>query len=281
MPMGHATLRFVRHAIVTAVILSGCGRSAVGAPPRAAPAPASSAPAAASQGKGMHWTGRIPAGRLLQIAEVSGHVRAVAATGDVAELDAHTLGGGADDPPLRLVEDERGVSIGPQRHGFRHGDGSCACEREDRDARDLPAIDIVARVPAGVRLSVRTVDGSIEVDGVRGELDVHAVDGTIDLRSISAGRARSVNGAIHASFVGAELGDDSELDTVNGALTVALPAAASADVSARSLNGSVSVDFPLKGELESHAASGAIGRGGRRLRLRSVNGPIHVTRAAS
>jgi hypothetical protein len=288
--MGHTTLRLVRHVIVTGAILSGCGRSAVGAPPKApsssSPTPGPDATATATPGKGMHWIGRIPAGRTLDIHEVSGHVRVVAATGDTAEIEAHTRGAGvsggaaaSDDPPLRIVEDEHGVRVGPQHR--EHRDGSCTCDHDHGDHDDLPAVDIVAHVPAGVRLVVRTVEGSVEVEGVKGNVDVHAVDGTIDLRSVSSGHARSVNGAIHASFIGAELSDDSELDTVNGSVDVVLPAAASADVAARSLNGTVSVDFPVKGDIESHAASGSIGRGGRKLRLRSVNGPIHVSRAAT
>jgi len=87
-----------------------------------------------------------------------------------------------------------------------------------------------------------------------------------------------LNGAIHAAFVGTELAESSELATVNGTVDVAWPAAAGAEVSARSVNGRVTVDFPVSGEVAPHKARGLIGHGGKGLTLRSVNGSIHVAR---
>ena len=270
----HATFRCLRHLLVALAILCGCGRSAGGAPPKA---PAAQAPTTASA-PGMHWSGKIPAGRVLDIREVAGKVHVMPATGDVGDVDASVEGATDGKAPIRIVEDERGVSIRSEEHGDH--DEPCSRDHDGHDERQV-AIDIVAHVPAGVRLIVRTVEGSIDVDRVQNAFEVHAVNGAIDLRSVSGGNAHTVNGTIHASFAGAGPSDDSELATVNGSVDVTLSAAASTEVAARSLNGAVSVDFPVTGSLERHEARGSIGHGGHSLRLRSVNGAIHVARGTT
>jgi DUF4097 and DUF4098 domain-containing protein YvlB len=106
------------------------------------------------------------------------------------------------------------------------------------------------------------------------------VNGSVDLRGVSGVRARAVNGGIQVAFSADAWQDDVELATVNGAIDVSLPASATADVRAHSVNGEVRVDFPLDGTLGPHLARGSIGHGGRELRLRTVSGPIHVARAS-
>ena len=206
----------------------------------------------------------------MEIQAIAAHVKAVSAAGDAAQIDARVVKGPGP-VPLRMVADGEGVHVRPDRD-----EGSCGCR--DREQEDATELDIEVHVPSGVKLVVRTVEGGVEVDGVRGSLDVRVVDGSIDLRSVASGRAHSTNGAIHAAFVGTELAESSELATVNGTVDVAWPAAAGAEVSARSVNGRVTVDFPVSGEVAPHKARGLIGHGGKGLTLRSVNGSIHVAR---
>jgi Putative adhesin len=271
----HAVLRCIRHVLLALAVLCGCGRSAGGAPPKA---PASASPAAApgSSPQGMHWSGKLAPGRVLDIREVSGKIHVTAASGDVGQVDATATGNAGAHIPLRIEEDERGVTIRYEDHDGRGG----GCDCDDHDNHPPVAIDIVAKAPPGVRVVVRTVEGDIDVDGVTGPVEARAVDGAVDLRSVTTGRASTVNGAIRASFTGAGPTDDSELATVNGTVDVTLAASASAEVAARSVNGTVSVDFPVTGSLERHRAHGSIGHGGHELRLRSVNGAIHVARAS-
>jgi len=67
-----------------------------------------------------------------------------------------------------------------------------------------------------------------------------------------------------------------DFETVNGSITLGLPADLSADVDAETVNGRIDVDFPLGGNLHQtkRELRGTIGGGGRSLKLETVNGSI-------
>jgi DUF4097 and DUF4098 domain-containing protein YvlB len=73
---------------------------------------------------------------------------------------------------------------------------------------------------------------------------------------------------------------DAEFATVNGGITLELPAGTGADVEARTVNGGIETDFPLevRGRVSRRRMSGTIGGGGRKLTLETVNGAIHLRR---
>jgi hypothetical protein len=213
-------------------------------------------------GQPFRWTGQLKRGQLLELRTVAGHVSASLAEGEVASVEAtmHDASRGAGEAPVRIAQDDRGVSILADGHrsGCDEADG-----QGEREARGAAAVvDLVAHVPAGVGLVVRTVTGAIEAHAIRGPVD-----------------ARSVEGAVYATFPDGDPSDDVELRTVNGMVQVALGASAAADLHARSLQGDVRVELPLsEASFRPHAVRGTIGRGGHELRLRSVNGAIRVLR---
>jgi DUF4097 and DUF4098 domain-containing protein YvlB len=71
---------------------------------------------------------------------------------------------------------------------------------------------------------------------------------------------------------------DVKLDSVNGRAEITLPKGASAEISADSVNGRVSVDQAIKlGKAGHHSLTGGIGGGGGpRIVLDTVNGGIAV-----
>src|SRR2546426_11882062 len=89
---------------------------------------------------------------------------------------------------------------------------------------------------------------------------------------------RSVNGSIEASFGRATWSDALEFRTVNGAITLHLPAGLSTEVRATTVNGDIETDFPLMvtGRLGPRSLHGTIGSGGRRLALETVNRSIRL-----
>jgi DUF4097 and DUF4098 domain-containing protein YvlB len=89
-----------------------------------------------------------------------------------------------------------------------------------------------------------------------------------------------VNGSITAAMGRADWSGPLELKTVNGTITVELPASTSARVEASTVNGGIETDFPLTvtGRLGPRHVSGTIGSGGRDLTLETVNGGIHIRR---
>jgi DUF4097 and DUF4098 domain-containing protein YvlB len=68
---------------------------------------------------------------------------------------------------------------------------------------------------------------------------------------------------------------------VNGSVTVSLPKQLDADLEAETVNGAIETDYPItvSGRLTPRHLSGRIGQGGRSLRLKTVNGSIHIRSA--
>jgi DUF4097 and DUF4098 domain-containing protein YvlB len=93
--------------------------------------------------------------------------------------------------------------------------------------------------------------------------------------------ASTVNGSITARLGSTNWRGDVELTTVNGGITVDLPASASMEVDASTVNGSMSTDFPLtiRGKWGPRRMSGTVGQGGRTLSLSTVNGSMQLRRA--
>jgi DUF4097 and DUF4098 domain-containing protein YvlB len=139
-------------------------------------------------------------------------------------------------------------------------------------------VDFTVEVPSGVELDVVTVNGDVEVERVQGAVDAVTVNGDITIATNGAASATTVNGSIEARV--GELADDVEFTTVNGSITLWLPAGVSADVDATTVNGSIETDFPItiRGRWGPRTASGEIGGGGANLEITTVNGSIEILR---
>ena len=93
---------------------------------------------------------------------------------------------------------------------------------------------------------------------------------------------KGVNGEIVASLGRATWSNALEFRTVNGGITLDLPAGLSTEVRATTVNGDIQTDFPLMvtGRLGPRRLHGTIGSGGRRLALETVNGSIRLRKAS-
>ncbi|PYP64110.1 MAG: hypothetical protein DMD37_03730, partial [Gemmatimonadetes bacterium] len=69
--------------------------------------------------------------------------------------------------------------------------------------------------------------------------------------------------------------------TVNGGITLELPATFSAEVRAETVNGDIETEFPLTvtGRFGPRHLRGTVGNGGRELDLGTVNGSIRLRKA--
>jgi DUF4097 and DUF4098 domain-containing protein YvlB len=126
------------------------------------------------------------------------------------------------------------------------------------------------------------VNGSLVVDGVEGGVAAESVNGTISVRN-GAGSfgLATVNGAVELYADRLDLNDRIDLESVNGALDLYLPSSAGADVRAESVNGKLSNDFGIEVHRGKYVGSdfrGAVGGGGSRVALQTVNGRISVHR---
>ncbi len=141
-------------------------------------------------------------------------------------------------------------------------------------------VRLTLTVPATVRLKlIEAVNGSVNIEGVRGAVTVRSVNGGVTAKGLEADTSlETVNGSIRAEF--AALGRDQKISTrtVNGSSTVSLPRDASFALRANSVNGSVSCDFPirLEGRTRRSSLSGTIGDGASSLKTETVNGSIRI-----
>ena len=229
------------------------------------------------------WRGRVGAGQSIEIKGVNGPIRAARAAGGDIEVTAVKRANKSDPASVTFDVKEHGGGVTvcamyPSPDSSRPnecapGDGG----RMNTRNNDV-SVEFTVLVPAGVRLVARTVNGNVEAVSLASDIEARTVNGKIDLRTSGRAAAKTVNGSIEARF-GASSGSDAiEFETVNGSITLGLPHATDADLEARTVNGEISSDLPLtvRGRVSRQELSGALGRGGRTLRLKTVNGSIRV-----
>jgi DUF4097 and DUF4098 domain-containing protein YvlB len=74
---------------------------------------------------------------------------------------------------------------------------------------------------------------------------------------------------------------DCEFSSVNGSITLDIPADSNLDLEMKTVNGSLDSDFPLQvqGRINPKSLRASIGKGGPTLKLSTVNGSIRLRKA--
>lgn len=240
----------------------------------AAPAP--------SAAQDFHWTGTLSPGNRIEIKGVNGAIRAMAASGNEAVVDARKTARRSDPDEVRIVAVpfDGGVTICAVYPTGRRARAENSCEPGDRwhsntDDNDV-VVDFRVHVPAGVVFDGETVNGDVEAQGLKADARVRTVNGSVDVSTTGIAQATTVNGSIRAAMGRADWSDGMRFSTVNGSITLTLPPDLSADVQAQTVNGELESDFPLTvtGRFGPRRFHGTIGNGGRALDLKTVNGSI-------
>jgi len=150
-----------------------------------------------------------------------------------------------------------------------------------RNKNNSTSVDYTLTVPKQTQLDkISTVNGGVEIENVRGDVEASSVNGNVMASGLAGGVALStVNGSVNASF--AEVKQAASLKSVNGGVTIALAPEANAEISANTLNGDISSDFPL--QVKKHFPigqnlDGKIGEGGPTIKMSTVNGGIRLDR---
>jgi hypothetical protein len=230
-----------------------------------------------------HWTGRMPAGQRLEVRGVNGSIHAEPAAGDQVEVFAFKNGREFDlsEIDVQVVQHDGGVTICavyPSNGGLTDECSSSKSGALNSRSNDV-SVDFTVRVPKAVRFVARTVNGLVEAKSLEADTEVHTVNGNVRLSTAGAAQGETVNGSIVASM--GRLTSASKFSTVNGAITLEMPACTRARVHANTVNGPIHTEFglPVHGQFVSKRADGAIGRGGPDLRIATVNGSINLRRA--
>ena len=156
--------------------------------------------------------------------------------------------------------------------------------------------DFEIKVPRRMEFELRTVnDGSIHVDGVKGDFEVHNVNGSIDMRGVAgSGTARTVNGEVTVQFVSNPRAA-SEFGSINGAIDLAFQPDLAAEFRIKTFNGGVFTDFdmaalPLRPVADESSegrhrfksdsyTSMRVGKGGPEIKIDGFNGEIRIRHA--
>jgi len=237
------------------------------------------------------WSGRIEQGRTLEVRGISGNIRAVRASGTIAEVVAEKRGRSRDfeEVEIQVLEDEYGVVVCVRYGSWNRGDGACDDDHGDhrgegRRRRNIDvSVDFEVRVPSGVEFIGGMVTGDVEVIDVESDVTATSVSGDIYVSTTEVAWGSTVSGSIDIEM-GSTAWDDLHFSTVSGDITLSLPADVDTEVEFESLSGDFEADFDI--DIESRRRRmvgsrlrGVIGEGGRRLSFNTVSGDVTLRRA--
>jgi hypothetical protein len=229
---------------------------------------------------------RVPPGQWIRVRNLNGELRVRSASGDRVEV-VGTKRWRRGDPKDVRIETKRSSdgsilvcalwtenTTCTENSYESHSDGGW---RRGRD-NDV-AVDFEVRVPAGVKVGVWSVNGTVSVDGATSEVRAATVNGSVD--AVSSGgpvQASTVNGSVHAAMGRLDGDEDLDYRSVNGSVVAEFTGDVDANVELSTVNGRFQTDWPvtITGRIDPRHLHATLGKGGRRIRLSTVNGNVEL-----
>ncbi len=226
----------------------------------------------------LHETYPLAAEGRLSLDEVNGTVRITAWDRNEVKLDA--VKHGKDKEHFEAVKIEINAKPDHLKIHTKYPDSKSWSWRRHSGST---SVDYTLSVPRGTRLDeISAVNGTVEIDGVRGTVHASTVNGALKARGLAADTSlSSVNGRVKAAFDRFETVKSVSLSAVNGSLELNLPEDTNADLKASTVNGGISGDVPVKKNWPiGREINTQLGKGGARIKLSTVNGgmTIHLAR---
>jgi DUF4097 and DUF4098 domain-containing protein YvlB len=226
------------------------------------------------------WHGAVRSGGSLEVKGINGDVRARASSSGEAEVVAVKSARRSDPASVRieLVPHAGGITICAVYPDVPGRDPN-RCEPGPNSKSNTRDNDTTVRfevhVPVGVNFVGHTVNGDVAADSLNGDVDARTVNGSVRVSATGNVVANTVNGSLDVTAGRADWPAGAKFSTVNGAITLRLPAYLSAALHASTVNGEISSDFPITvGQMSRRRLDGTIGGGGQPLDLSTVNGSI-------
>ena len=187
------------------------------------------------------WSGRLSAGERVEIKGINGGIRAEPSDGGEVEVTAVRRDGRhlrAEDVRIERVMHDGGVTvcaIYPPSSDIQNRcepGSSWIVNTDGQDAR----VEFVVRVPRGIHFLGSTVNGDVDARAMPADASVSTVNGSVAVSAAGTVSASTVNGAVDAVTDRADLGRSMSFSTVNGNITLRVPARFRANVRASLLN---------------------------------------------
>ncbi len=136
-------------------------------------------------------------------------------------------------------------------------------------------------VPNDTPLAINTENGGISIEAFTGTAMMRARNGSITLRDVAGDmRGRAQNGGLRIDLTRDRWsGQGLDVETRNGSVQLAIPAAYSAELETGTINGRVQIDFPMvmhAGRQRLYTTT--LGSGGAKIRAVTSNGAVTVRR---
>lgn len=211
----------------------------------------------------------------LRLNNINGSVEINTWSKDVIKVSAVVIADSQSDRDnikVEMQQTSRGVNV--ETHYDKN--------QSNRNHSTSGKVEYVVTVPSYTELSaIELVNGSLLIDGVKGEIKAELVNGSIKAKGVeNNGEFSSVNGSIkvHYSELATTL-DEIDIETVNGSIKLYVPDSISATVNADTMHGSIKTDFGLaveKNFFSGRHLSGNIGNGDVKITMESVNGSVKL-----
>ena len=155
-----------------------------------------------------------------------------------------------------------------------------SAEGPPTSGRDSWWVSYDIMVPRRSNLSVRTVNGPIDVADVNGKIELEATNGPVHLTGLAGDvTGRTQNGPMIVELTGARWeGAGLNASTQNGPVQLSIPKNYSAELQTGTQNGPMSFGIPItvQGRINPRQISTTLGSGGPRVRVMTQNGPVAV-----
>jgi len=230
------------------------------------------------------WSGRVPSGHWIRVRNLSGEINVIASNGDRVEVTATKQWRRSDPESVRFEVHKYGANDEDVVICAIWNDRT-DCDERGYDPHNVRNNDVNVSfrvaVPRGVKVGVSTVNGAVSVDGATSEVEATTVNGEVEATS-SGGpvNASTVNGSVTARMGRFDNDEDLNFSTVNGTVTAEFTGDLDADVELSTVNGRFHTDYEatVNGRLDPRHLRARLGRGGRRIRLSTVNGNVELRR---
>jgi hypothetical protein len=221
-----------------------------------------------------------PGGRL-EIINVNGRITAEASDGEAVEVRAERSAKAASDEAAKAL-------LGNIEMREEVGDNRARVEVRPPRMSGPAGHEIkwTVKVPRGVAVDLRTVNGGVKMTALDGEVRARSTNGGITVVALAATSvdAAVTNGGVEIELARPVSSGSFDLEAVNGGVSIQLPAETKADITGRCVNGGIStadLSLEMVGEQSKRRLEGKLNGGGAHISLETVNGGVRISRGGA